>query len=97
MTTDTEYRLSEWREAQKGLFDENGMRYSGTNISNRECEQMLELINNLEAEVINLEKKQNGEITDKEKEHIINELKKAGYDYNLMSIPERKIFEQILI
>lgn len=44
-----EYKLNEFREEQKELFDENGKRYTGVLLSDRNAELMLELINELES------------------------------------------------
>jgi len=51
---DLEYELQQFREEQKGLFDEDGKRYGGVNISNREAERMLALINMLEMRVFQI-------------------------------------------
>lgn len=51
MRFDTEYKLQEFREEQPELFDAKGKRYTGTELSNRTAEMMLEIINLLEEEI----------------------------------------------
>jgi len=47
MEFDLDYKLQQFREEQPELFDKNGKRYTGTPLSNRTAEMMLELINEL--------------------------------------------------
>ncbi len=47
--------LENFREEEKELFDKNGKRYTGVNLSIRQAEMMLKLINDFEKEVIRLE------------------------------------------
>ena len=55
---DLAYKLENFREYQKELFDENGKRYTGVSLSNNTAELMLELINDFEAalDIINSNK-----------------------------------------
>jgi len=61
MTFETEYQLQEFREVEKDYFDENGEYYSGLMGSNPKwmAEQMLKLINQMEAEIKMLKSKTN--------------------------------------
>jgi hypothetical protein len=52
---DLEFNLSGFRQEQKELFDENGKRYGGVGMSNRQAEFMLQLINEMEKEIESLE------------------------------------------
>ena len=52
---DLEYKLKEFRQEQKELFDENCKRYTGVGLANRQAELMLELINEMEKEIESLE------------------------------------------
>lgn len=50
---DLEYKLEQFRrEHLTDLFDRKGKRYNGVSLSNSQAEIMLELINELEAELI---------------------------------------------
>jgi hypothetical protein len=55
MEFDLEYSIKEFREEQKELFDEDGYRYRGVCMSDRQAEQMLTLINNLESALIKVD------------------------------------------
>ena len=50
MTLETEYDLKELKEELSELFDENGKRYTGVILSNRQAELMNALILKLEKE-----------------------------------------------
>ena len=50
MTFETEYSLQELKEELADLFDENGKRYTGVLLSNRQAEQMYSVILQLENE-----------------------------------------------
>ncbi len=52
MTFDIEYKLELFRAEQKELFDEDGKRYTGILLSNRQAEMMLSLIDGLEKELL---------------------------------------------
>ncbi len=56
MNFNLEWKLELFRAVQRGLFDDEGKRYYGVDISYRESELMLEIINELEDELLNLEK-----------------------------------------
>ncbi len=56
MNFDLEWKLELFRAEQRELFDDEGKRYYGVDISYRESELMLEIINELEDELLNLEK-----------------------------------------
>jgi hypothetical protein len=45
---DLAYKLENFREYQKELFDENGKKYTGVSLSNNVAEMMLGLINDFE-------------------------------------------------
>lgn len=47
----TQYALQEFREIQPELFDEEGKRYTGVMLSNRQAEQMLTLIDLMADEI----------------------------------------------
>lgn len=49
----TEYQLQEFRDIQHEHFDDKGEVYSGLGREHSLCEQMLKLINQLEAEIKN--------------------------------------------
>lgn len=72
MTFDLEYQLEKFREEQKSLFDENGKRFGGVLLSHRNAEEMLSLINNLEAEIKSKEK------TTEQAKSDISDLKEAA-------------------
>jgi len=50
MTFETEYSLQELKEELVDLFDDNGKRYTGVLLSNRQAEQMYSVILQLENE-----------------------------------------------
>ncbi len=50
MTFETEYNLKELKEELSDLFDENGKRYTGVLLSNRQAELMYSVIMQLEEE-----------------------------------------------
>ena len=50
-----EYKLKEFRKERKELFDEEGKRYTGVGMSNRQANLMLEIINEMEQEIDSLE------------------------------------------
>lgn len=52
---DLEFKLNEFHKEKKELFDENGKRYGGVDLSNRQAELMLSLINEMEKEIESLE------------------------------------------
>jgi len=56
MEYNLEYDIKEFREEQKELFDVDGYRFTGVCMSDRQAEQMLRLINDLERALIKVDK-----------------------------------------